>query len=178
MTGYATTQSATEDGLAFTLTLKSVNHRFLDLNMRLPGDCDAVELLLRRLIKESVKRGHVDVTLYFERRTKEQAQNLQVNHDLLSSLVRAFQEAAKAHHFNAEPDLHELLKIPGVLSTEVAVASEMPRSAGLETAVAALAPSLLEQLNQVRGTEGMVLANELRGSMMRVGSLALQCAEI
>ena len=47
MTGYATTQSTTEDGLAFTLTLKSVNHRFLDLNMRLPGDCDAVELLLR-----------------------------------------------------------------------------------------------------------------------------------
>ena len=40
MTGYATAQSATEDGVAFTLTLKSVNHRFLDLNLRLPGDCD------------------------------------------------------------------------------------------------------------------------------------------
>ena len=49
MTGYATAQSATEDGVAFTLTLKSVNHRFLDLNLRLPGDCDSLEVALRRL---------------------------------------------------------------------------------------------------------------------------------
>lgn len=178
MTGYATTQSATEDGLAFTLTFKSVNHRFLDLNLRLPSDCDAVELLLRRLIKENVKRGHIDVTLYLERRAKEQVQAVQVNHDLLSSLVRAFQDAAKAHHFNVEPDLHELLRIPGVLSTEAPVAPEVPRSAGLETAVAALAPPLLEQLNQVRGSEGAVLVDELRASMVRLRALAEQCAEI
>jgi len=178
MTGYAAIQSSTEDGLAFTLTLKSVNHRFLDLNMRLPADCDSVELLLRRLIKESIKRGHVDVTLYFERRAKEQAQAVQVNHELLGSLMKAFQEAAKAHHFNAEPDLHELLKIPGVLSTEAAATPEAPRSAGLEAAVAALAPSLLEQLNEVRGTEGAVLAQELRASMMRLRDQAEQCAQI
>ena len=178
MTGYATVQSTTEDGLAFTLTLKSVNHRFLDLNLRLPSDCDPVELLLRRLIKESVKRGHIDVTLFLERRAKEQAQGVQVNHDLLSSLVRAFQEAAKAHHFNAEPDLHELLRIPGVLSTDAPASPEVSRAAGLETAVATLAPSLLEQLNQVRGTEGAVLVNELRASMVRLRALAEQCAEI
>lgn len=178
MTGYATAQSTTEDGLTFTLTLKSVNHRFLDLNLRLPGDCDAVEILLRRLIKENVKRGHVDVTLYMERRAKEQAHSVQVNNDLLASLVKAFHEAAKAHHFNAEPDLHELLKLPGVLSTEAVPASDVSRSASLEPAVAALAPVLLEQLNQVRGTEGGVLLGELRTSMMRLRALAEQCAEI
>jgi uncharacterized protein (TIGR00255 family) len=178
MTGYATAQSATEDGLAFTLTLKSVNHRFLDLNLRLPGDCDGVEILLRRLIKESVKRGHVDVTLYLERRPKEQVQAVQVNNEMLSSLVKAFHDAAKAHHFNAEPDLHELLKIPGVLSTEAAPAQDVSRSASLEPAIAALAPSLLAQLNQVRRTEGAVLVDELRASMTRLRALAEQCAEI
>jgi uncharacterized protein (TIGR00255 family) len=178
MTGYATAQSTTEDGLAFTLTLKSVNHRFLDLNLRLPTDCDPVEILLRRLVKDSVKRGHVDVTLYLERRAKEQGQAVQVNHELLASLVKAFHDAAKAHHFNAEPDLHELLKLPGVLSTESAPAQEVSRSASLEPAVAALAPSLLEQLNQVRGTEGGVLVAELRASMVRLRALAEHCAEI
>jgi uncharacterized protein (TIGR00255 family) len=178
MTGYATAQSTTEDGLAFTLTLKSVNHRFLDLNLRLPSDCDPVEILLRRLMKESVKRGHVDVTLHVERRAKEQAQGIQVNNELLGSLVKAFHDAAKAHHFNAEPDLHELLKVPGVLSTDITPAQDVPRSAGLEAAVAALAPSLLEQLNQVRGVEGAVLASELRASMIRLRALAEQCAEI
>jgi uncharacterized protein (TIGR00255 family) len=178
MTGYATAQSTTEDGLAFTLTVKSVNHRFLDLNLRLPGDCDIVEILLRRLIKESVKRGHIDVTLYLERRAKEQAQAVQVNNEMLTSLVKAFHDAAKAHHFNAEPDLHELLKLPGVLSTEAAPPQDVSRSASLEPAVAALTPSLLEQLNQVRGTEGAVLVAELRASMVRLRALAEQCAEI
>jgi uncharacterized protein (TIGR00255 family) len=92
--------------------------------------------------------------------------------------VKAFHDAAKAHHFNAEPDLHELLKLPGVLSTESVPVQEVSRSASLEPAVAALAPSLLDQLNQVRGTEGAVLVAELRGSMVRLRALAEQCAEI
>lgn len=178
MTGYATAQSTTEDGLAFTLTLKCVNHRFLDLNMRLPSDCDAVEVLLRRLLKDSVKRGHIDVTLYLERRAKEQGLGVQINHELLGSLIRAFHDAAKAHHFNAEPDLHELFKVPGVLQTESPAQPDTSRAAGLEAAIAALAPSLLEQLNQVRGTEGAVLVAELRASMLRLRGLAEQCAEI
>ncbi len=86
MTGYASAQSATEDGLAFTLSLKSVNHRFLDLNMRLPGETDGLEVTLRKLIKEQVKRGHLDVTLHVERRAREAAQAVQLNHELLGGV--------------------------------------------------------------------------------------------
>ena len=75
MTGYASAQSSTEDGLAFTLSMKSVNHRFLDLEtMRLPGEADGLEMALRKLIKEQVKRGHLDVTLHVERRAREATQ--------------------------------------------------------------------------------------------------------
>jgi uncharacterized protein (TIGR00255 family) len=173
MTGYATAQSAVEDGTAFTLTLKSVNHRFLDLNMRLPSDCDALEVALRRLIKERVKRGHVDVTLHLERRTREAAQGIQLNRELLGAHIRIFHEAAKLHHFNVEPDLNELLRMPGVLAAEAVVpASDVSRVPAIEAAVLALAPSLLEQLNQMRAVEGAALAAELRGSMLRLRALA------
>jgi uncharacterized protein (TIGR00255 family) len=179
MTGYATAQSATEDGIAFTLTLKSVNHRFLDLNLRLPGDCDALEVALRRLIKERVKRGHVDVTLHVERRLREQTQTVQLNHELLEAHLQVFHEAAKLHRFNVEPDLNELLRMPGVLSTEAAPAAlDAERGAALEAAVTAIAPSLLEQLNQVRGVEGAALAGELRASMLRLRALAEECAAL
>ena len=179
MTGYATAQSATEDGLAFTLTLKSVNHRFLDLNLRLPGDCDALEVALRRLIKERVKRGHVDVTLHVDRRAREQTQTVQLNHELLDAHLQVFHEAAKLHRFNVEPDLNELLRMPGVLSSEAAAAAPDPaRATALEAAVIALAPSLLEQLNQVRGVEGAALAAELWSSMLRLRALAEQCAAL
>jgi uncharacterized protein (TIGR00255 family) len=176
MTGYATTQSSTEDGVAFTLTLKSVNHRFLDLNLRVPGDCDALEVALRRLIKERVKRGHIDVTLHPDRRARESTQTIQLNRDLLAAHLSVFHEAAKLHHFNVEPDLNELLKMPGVLSPEVVAPVDATRGAALEAAVMVIAPALLDQLNQVRGVEGASLAAELRASMLRLRALAEECA--
>ena len=178
MTGFASAQSATEDGLAFTLTLKSVNHRFLDLSLRLPGDCDALEIALRRLIKESVRRGHVDVTLHLDRRSREAEQSVQLNRELLAAHMQIFHEAAKLHHFNVEPNLNEMLRMPGVLSSEVTAAPDASRAAALEAAVMAMAPSLLEQLNQVRAAEGATLASELHAEMMRLRTLAEEAAEL
>jgi uncharacterized protein (TIGR00255 family) len=179
MTGYASAQSATGDGLAFTLAMKSVNHRFLDLNMRLPSDCDALEVGLRRTIKERVRRGHVDVTLHVDRRGREQGQTVQLNRELLAAHLHVFHEAAKLHHFNVEADLNELLRMPGVLSTEIgAVTLDAARVAALEAAVMALTPSLLEQLNQVRAVEGAALAMELRGAMVRLRGMAEECAQL
>jgi len=179
MTGFATAQSATEDGTAFTLTLKSVNHRFLDLNLRLPSDCDALEVGLRRLIKESVKRGHVVVTLHLDRRSREAGQAVQLNRELLAAHVRLFHEAAKLHHFNVEPDLNELLRMPGVLTADGASASpEVSRAPAVEAGVLALVPSLLEQLNQVRAAEGAALAAELRASMLRLRGLADEATQL
>ena len=178
MTGYASAQSATGDGLAFTLTLKSVNHRFLDLSLRLPGDCDGLEVSLRRLIKERVKRGHVDVTLHVDRRVREPEQSVQLNRELLAAHMHVFHEAAKLHHFNVEPDLNEMLKMPGVISSEAAPAPDATRAAALEAAVTAMVPQLIDRLNQVRVVEGAALTAELRAEMLRLRALAEEAAEL
>jgi uncharacterized protein (TIGR00255 family) len=179
MTGYATEQGTTADGVAFTLTLKSVNHRFLDLSFRLPSDCDALEAGLRRLIKESVKRGHVDVTLHVDRRTREAGHAVQLNRELLAAHIRVFHEAAKLHHFNVEPDLNELLRMPGVLVAETPTqAQEGSRAGVIETAVMGLAPALLERLIRVRAAEGAALEAELRGSMLRLRGLAEEATHL
>src|ERR1700694_3304554 len=57
--------------LAFALSLKSVNHRFLDLHFRLPSGTDSLEMQLRRLLKEKMGRGHVEVSLSLERTSNE-----------------------------------------------------------------------------------------------------------
>jgi uncharacterized protein (TIGR00255 family) len=178
MTGYATSQSTTEDGVAFSLTLKSVNHRFLDLNMRLPSECDALEVALRRLMKERLKRGHVDVTLHVDRRGRESAQTIHLNRELLAAHMAVFHEAAKLHHRNVEPDLNEILCMPGVVSSEAPAAADAGRGVALETAALALAPGLIAQLNEVRAGEGAALAAELRASMLRLRGLAEECAKL
>ncbi len=71
MTGFARVQVRVplggEDQLSYTLTIKSVNHRFLDLQFRLPSGLDALEMELRKVLKENLVRGHVDLTLSVDR---------------------------------------------------------------------------------------------------------------
>jgi len=59
MTGFARVQVRVSDQVGYTLSLKSVNHRFLDVQLRLPSGLDALEMDLRRLLKEHLVRGHV-----------------------------------------------------------------------------------------------------------------------
>ena len=171
MTGFASAQSSTEDGTAFTLSFKSVNHRFLDLNLRLPSDCEAVEITLRRLAKERLKRGHVDITLFVDRRSRD-TKALQLNRELLAAHLAVLQEAAVLCHLEFQPNLHELLRTPGILTTDAPSGPDPTRTAALETAVLTLAPGLLDQLNQVRASEGAALTAELRASMLRLRRLA------
>src|SRR6185437_16512757 len=65
MTGYAQAR-VEQDGWAVQLSLRSVNHRFLDLRIRMPEGWDALETEIRRVAREHVRRGHLDVTLHVE----------------------------------------------------------------------------------------------------------------
>ena len=71
MTGFAQVKGQVNGQFGFTLSLKSVNHRFLDLHFRLPSDTDALEMKLRRRLKEKLARGHVELTLNLDRSGSE-----------------------------------------------------------------------------------------------------------
>jgi uncharacterized protein (TIGR00255 family) len=171
MTGYASLHGSVEDSLAFTLTLKSVNHRFLDLHLRLPSSCDALEVQLRRMLKENLRRGHIEVTLQLERRASTE---LQLNAGLLEAYVRAFREAAELHGVASEPDLNSMLRIPGVMSAEGGNGGG--EIEGLDVAVLSLLVPLVGKLNEGRAQEGASLAAELRASMLRLQAFAEEMA--
>ncbi len=171
MTGYASLRGSVRDSVAFTLTMKSVNHRFLDLHLRLPASCDGLEVQLRRMLKENLRRGHIEVTLQLERRASVE---IQLNPGLLEAYVHAFREAASMHSVSSEPDLNAMLRIPGVMSTEsVGGAAEVE---GLEAAVLSQIVPLVGKLNEGRALEGASLAAELKASMLRLQAFAEEMA--
>jgi uncharacterized protein (TIGR00255 family) len=171
MTGYASVRGALRDGAAFTLAIKSVNHRFLDLNLRLPSNCDGLEMQMRKMLKERLRRGHVEVTLQLERRANSE---IQLNASLLGAYMQAYRKATESHGLAYEPDLNAMLRIPGVMSAENgAGAEEMP---GLEVEVLSQVAELVGRLNEVRAQEGAALAAELRGSMLRLRTFAEEMA--
>ena len=143
--------------VAFSLSLKSVNHRFLDLHFRLPSGSDAIEMQLRRLLKEKIARGHVEVTLSLERGGVE---TLALNRPLVSAYIAAFRAAASEFAVPAEPDLNTILRIPGALDSAGSAVD-----GALESAVMASVGEALDRLNQMREQEGRSIERELRQRM-------------
>jgi uncharacterized protein (TIGR00255 family) len=171
MTGYASLRGSVRDSAAFTLAIKSVNHRFLDLNLRLPSNCDGLEMQMRKMLKERLRRGHVEVTLQLERRANAE---IQLNASLLGAYVEAYRKGAEAYGLAYEPDLNAMLRIPGVMSAENGAAAEEMQ--GLEGAVLSQMAELVDKLNEVRAQEGAALGAELRASMLRLRAFAEEMA--
>jgi uncharacterized protein (TIGR00255 family) len=153
--GSAPTDS--KNRLAFALSLKSVNHRFLDLHFRLPSGSDSLEMQLRRLLKEKMARGHVEVSLSLERSSSDA---FSLNREVVGGYIAAFRAAAAEFSIAAVPDLNAILRVPGALE-----ASNNSADEHLESAVMAKVGEALDRLNQMREEEGRGIARELRERM-------------
>jgi len=176
MTGFARIQARVslggEEQLSYTLTAKSVNHRFLDLQFRLPSGLDAVEMDLRRVLKENLIRGHVDLTLSVDRATQTKAG---YNRELIAGYLTAFDAARKEHGLNGEPDLNAALRLPGALQTEDRNNTDL---SALAASVLEQTVPLLEQLKTMRAREGDALEAILRGTLDRLAAATASIAEL
>lgn len=162
MTGFATAQERVHDQLGFTLSIKSVNHRFLDPHFRLPNGSDALEMEIRRQLKEYVRRGHVEVMLQVDRGTRT---GMKLNLPLLREHVEAYRVAAAELQLGGEPDLNALMRLPGALSAENHHAED---AAALQEGVLHIFPQVMTALNGMREREGAALVSELRNCMQRI----------
>ena len=171
MTGYSQVKMHIDDQLTFTLSLKAVNHRFLDLHLRLPPELDAVEMKIRRLLKERLHRGHIEVTLTLERGGEAA---FSVNRELVGGYLRTFREVAEEFGVSAEPDLNAVLKLPGALNA----ATEGGALAALEQQVMDGLEQCIERLNQMRAEEGRGAATELRERMAHLSSATQEVEQL
>jgi uncharacterized protein (TIGR00255 family) len=173
MTGFARVSGRVNDVLSWNLSLKSVNHRFLDLHMRLPAGAEPLEMRLRRLLKEKVLRGHLEVTLTVERGLRPSAH---FDRDLLQGYIAAFRAAASESALQQQPDLNAIFRLPGVLTGEARFSEGEVQA--LEEDVVAQIGRLVEALNHMRGQEGASLARELAATMERLDSAVSQVAHM
>lgn len=164
MTGFAQTKEQVNDQLSFTLSLKSVNHRFLDLHLRMPPDSDALEMKLRRVVKEKIARGHVDLLLNIQRAN---AAGFAFNKAMVGGYVQAFRDAAKEFAVSAEPDLNSVFRLPGALEGSNGFVGIEPE---LEAAITAKLEEAIGRLNEMRAEEGRSIERELRELLARVQS--------
>jgi uncharacterized protein (TIGR00255 family) len=162
MTGFAQAQIRTQGQLGYTLSLKSVNHRFLDVQFRLPPGLDALEMELRKTLKDALIRGHVELTLSVDRSAQPKSG---YNRELVANYLAAFEEARSEHALESEPDLNTALRLPGALQAESRGDEDL---AALAASVQEQMGPLLERLKAMRAREGEALAAILHGTLDRL----------
>ncbi|HLY40977.1 MAG TPA: YicC/YloC family endoribonuclease [Terracidiphilus sp.] len=165
MTGFARVQGRIHDRLVYTLSLKSVNHRFLDLQLRLPSGLDALEMNLRRILKENLVRGHVELALSIDRSGPQRAG---FNRELVSGYIEAFQSAREEFSLLGEPDLNVILRLPAALQNDNRGNNDEQDLAALSESVLTQMIPLLEELKQMRAREGEALEGILHASLNRL----------
>ena len=92
MTGYARTQTDT-DRLSMTVVVRGVNHRFLDMQLRLSPELEGFETGIRRIVKDRVGRGQLQITATLKQSAS--TAQLEVNRPLVDAYLAAFREIAK-----------------------------------------------------------------------------------
>ena len=126
---------------------------------------------LRRLLKEKVLRGHLEVTLTIETGLRT---NAHFDRDLLQAYIAAFRTAATECGLPQQPDLNAIFRLPGVLTGETRFSEDEMKT--LEEEVAAQTGPLVEDLNRMRGQEGASLALQLAATLERLDLAVAQVA--
>jgi len=171
MTGYAQAREEV-NGWAIRVSVKSVNHRFLDLKLRLPEGFDLYELRLRQVVRERIHRGHVDVHVGVE---PGAATPMQVNRELVQAYLKAADDLRLQTSVTAELDVVALLRLPGVIGGLGPVIPESEEEQEqLGKALDVCLFEALGKLDEMRRAEGKHLVEDLRGRLARIGELAEQ----
>jgi uncharacterized protein (TIGR00255 family) len=172
MTGFGNA-SVESDGLRLRVVLRSVNGRFLDLQIRSPSSLQELEPQIRERLQTRLRRGKVSVHIEVEE-TAEQSSLPRLNEDVAAQYIKEFKRLAQiAELEDQQPSLEVLGRLPGLFRSE-ATGIDVDELARLlfETLDKAAA-----DLEQMRSREGETLVEDLRGRVGKIGDLVGQIDE-
>ncbi|MEP6800357.1 MAG: YicC/YloC family endoribonuclease [Acidobacteriota bacterium] len=157
MTGFGRAQGPVGEGASAEISARSVNHRFLDLTVKLRESEAVLEPALRKAFSARVSRGKVEITLRVRRDAKSRSE-VTIDEALLGAAVTRIRAAAEKLSIEGRLEVRDLLSIPGALSVEDA-AGEL--SAEEMAAIEAVAGEAADALAAMREAEGRTVAADL-----------------
>jgi uncharacterized protein (TIGR00255 family) len=166
MTGFGRGQISGEN-FTVSVEIKTVNNRFLDVNLRLSQELQSIEGELKKLISNRLSRGRVDVNLQYERSSEIV---YELNRPLISGYLHALKEMQDEFALTGEPDLNMIARLPNVLQTK-----KDELGADFAEAIKRAFVTALDELEQMRKIEGKSLKDELS---FRLAEIEIQVPRI
>ena len=172
MTGYGKANVVCE-GRELTIELKAVNHRFLDLNIKMPKIFSCCEDILRKTIAQNVSRGHIDVYVNYSDKS-EKEKHVDIDFGLAAGYVEAARQLAEKYEgIQNDFTLNSLMRIPDVLK---AVAPEEDEEF-LKSLVSKTVSIACDDLNEMRRFEGEKIKDDLLSRIDNVENFVVQIKE-
>ena len=165
MTGYGRAMREI-DGRQLTVELKSVNHRFLDLNFRMPRSFMFLEDEARRRIGARLSRGHVEVFVTYKN-LRTDSRTVRVDEALLAAYMRAFDEMAAAG-LRDDRALLGVSRFPDVLVVEEAQEDQD----ALRELMGVTLDDALDQIEIMRAREGVEMKKDLSARVEAIARIA------
>lgn len=162
MTGFGR-GAVSGENFTVSVEIKTVNNRYLDLNLRLANELQSLEANLKRLISTRLSRGRIDVFINFE---KTGDVVYEINRPLIAGYLSALKQMQKEFSLLGEPDMNYIARLPNALQTKAADVSNDFIN-GIENACS----MALDELEKMREIEGESMADELELRLSAIENL-------
>jgi len=176
MTGFASATHEAE-GATTSVTVKSVNHRFLDVQLRVPSTLAAAENALRTQIQQRLARGRVEVTVGVQTR-RITTPTVELDEAFATRVAAAIERAREIGVVSGALQPGDLLRFPQALAVrEAPVASPDDEAAQLKRGAEAALGAALEALDTMRRREGELLRADLDARRVTLAAAIERVAE-
>lgn len=154
MTGYGKGILSTENR-EYQIEIKSVNHRYLDISVKLPRTLSYLEENIKKQISEKVKRGKIDVFVTFENNSQE-GKNIKINKELASIYINQLRELADEEKISDNIEVVDIAKFPDILTIKIDEDDEK-----IKNEVIQVTKEATDKIVEMRSTEGEKIAQDL-----------------
>ncbi len=168
MTGFASL-TRDDEAATITVTVKSVNHRFLDLQVRIPPSFAALESRVRGIVQQKVSRGRIEVAVAMQQRRVPSVE-VDLNEPFLEALGAALDRARERGHIAGPMTTGDLLRFPQALTIREKQ-QELAEEGELLPRIEEALWSAIESLDAMRVTEGEFLRADLDARRRLLGDL-------
>ena len=168
MTGYGKASLSVE-GREYQVEIKSVNHRYLDINIKMPRTLGYLEETIKKQISEKIKRGKIDVFITFENNSQE-GKDIKINKELAKIYINQLKELAQEENISSNIEVIDIAKFPDILTIKIEQEDEKIKNEILQ-----VTKDATDKIIEMKNIEGQKIAQDL---LSRIGKIENKIEEI
>lgn len=168
MTGYGK-QSLNVEKREYQIEIKSVNHRYLDINIKLPKSISYLEDAIKKEISEKIKRGKIDVFVTFENNSQE-GKNITINKELAKLYIEQLKELAQEEKISSNIEVMDIAKFPDILTVKNNEEDET-----IQNELVQVTKDAINKIIEMKNTEGSKIEQDL---LQRIDKIENKIMEI